>query len=209
MTAYSYDNNGNLTAVQSPGVNGLSVLTTDYVFNNLGRKVKAIQPDPATGQTDLIGTTDPNCPKSYVGYDASGNLVSTTDPNGNTTSYLYNLAGRQTQAIDALGDTTTTLYDAVGNVLGVTDPLGNTTRYQYDTMNRKIAQISPLPGSADAQASGSPLPYSGKGQGVRAISVPGFGAVVCRRPHHNLVLRPQRQRHGRHRSAGQYDLDAV
>jgi YD repeat-containing protein len=148
-TSYTLDGNGNVIAVTTPGINTAASLTTDYVFDNLNRKIEEIQPDPATGTTSA---TDRNCPRTTWDYDQNGNLVSTTDPNGNVTAYAYNLAGRQTQVTDALGDTTTTVYDAVGNVLCVTNALGATTFFQYDTMNRKVAEIDPLPAPC------SPLP---------------------------------------------------
>ena len=128
-TSYTLDGNGNVIAVTTPGINTAASLTTDYVFDNLNRKIEEIQPDPATGTTSA---TDRNCPRTTWDYDQNGNLVFTTDPNGNVTAYAYNLAGRQTQVTDALGDTTTTVYDAVGNVLCVTNALGATTFFQYE-----------------------------------------------------------------------------
>ena len=156
-TSYKLDGDGNVIVVTTPGINTAATLTTDYIFDNLDRKVEEIQPDPATAFT---GTTDRNCPTTFWNYDQNGNLASTTDPNGNTTSYTYNVAGQQTAVTDALGDVTTTDYDAVGNVLSVTDASGRTTTYQYDTMNRKIAESDPVAGvPASAGSSSSLIPY--------------------------------------------------
>ena len=137
--------------------------TTQYVFDALDRKVAEI--DPAAPCV-VNGVTQTVSPTTTYAYDAAGNMVATTDPNGNVTSYVYNLEGRQTETIDALGDTTTTVYDAVGNVLWVTNALGATTFFLYDAMDRRIAEISPLP-------------QAGEGQGVRVLSVPGLGQVIC------------------------------
>ena len=107
---------------------------TQYVYDNLGRKIETIAPDPGTGS-----------PTTLYGYDLDSNLISTTDPLGHTTSYHCDAFNRQTQVIDALGNTATTQYDVVGDVTATTDPLGRTTTYQYNRLGQKVFQSQPNP----------------------------------------------------------------
>ena len=151
-TWYYYDANSNLQyVVDSAGATGTrpttfsasAYYTTQYVYDNLGRKIEEIDPLSAAGGYQ---------PTTLYAYNQTGNLVSTTDADGNTTTYAYNVAGEQTQVTDALGNTTSAVYDAVGNVLAATNALGATTFYQYDSMNRKIAEAEPLPNSTATPA---------------------------------------------------------
>ena len=161
--------------------------TTEYVYDNLDRKIEEIAPSSSTGEAR---------PTTTYAFDASGNMVSTTDADGNVTSYCYNIEGRRTETIDALGDTTTTVYDAVGNVLSVADALGHTTSFVYDPMDQKDFPNLPSPSGRGAGGEGNFRPRSGLGR-------------ACRRPDHDLDLRQKRERHVRDRSPGQHDLDGV
>ena len=97
-TRYFYDNDGNLRYVVDPrGTDAKeAAYTTEYDYDNLGRKTSAIAPDP-DGSGPLARPTT-----QYV-YDANGNLEHVVDPLGNSTWYQYDKLGRQTKVTDALG----------------------------------------------------------------------------------------------------------
>ena len=121
---------------------------TDYVYDNLNRKIEEVDPNPATGVTS---STDPNCPKTYYAYDPNGNLLSTTDPDLHTTYTSYDALNRAVKSVSAEGsgpgDThfaTTTVFDAVGNTVSVTDPDGNMTNYTDDRLNRQTQVMDPF-----------------------------------------------------------------
>jgi len=118
--------------------------TTTYQYDNLGRRLKEIQPDPDGGG---VLTS----PETTYAYDANGNLTSTSDPLSHVTWEVYDDLNRRIRTVDALGSgpddlghATITVYDAVGNVVSVTDPEENTTSYAYDRLNRVVAETDPL-----------------------------------------------------------------
>ncbi|HEV2969531.1 MAG TPA: autotransporter-associated beta strand repeat-containing protein [Pirellulales bacterium] len=184
-TQFFYDNNGNLQYVvnaaypnnhqpyidqnpsgyldaNSPTNDTNHFFTTTYVYDNLNRKVKEIDPSP--GFLPNSQSPAPR-PQTVLTYNQTGELSQTTDPLGNNTYFGYNLEGEQTQVVDALGSgptdasqMTTKLYDAVGNVLGVTDPLGRTTQFQYEALNRKVKEIAPAPAQFSGPASSQTNP---------------------------------------------------
>ena len=140
-TWYYYDAAGNLQYVVNPmeatanrpiTFSSSPNYTTEYVHDNLGRKIEEIQPDPDGGG---------NRPTTVYAYDANGNLSSVTDPLGNVTRYAYDPRNRAVQTTDALGasgatggssasaHTTTTVFDAVGNALFAIDAVGSVTSY--------------------------------------------------------------------------------
>jgi RHS repeat-associated protein len=154
-TWHYYDANGNLQYEVNPlgaGANrpvefsSSPDYTTEYVYDQLGRKIQEILPDPDSGSGPQTR------PTTTYAFDAGGNLASKSDPLGNVTRYVYDLRNRMTQVTDALGAyagdpayTTSTCYDAAGNAVLVIDALGRITVYQYDALNRKISQTTPLP----------------------------------------------------------------
>ena len=149
--------------------------TTQYVFDNLSRKIETIAPDP-DDYTAEGGTNGPlAAPTTYYGYDANGNLKYVTDPlntagaedTSHTTWYFYDGLNRQTCVIDALAglsasqgmannpprrpsNATVTTYDALGDVSTVTQSVNGattqTTTYFYDDLGRKKQVNSPPPG---------------------------------------------------------------
>jgi RHS repeat-associated protein len=109
--------------------------TTDFSFDNLGRRVSSAAPAPAVGVARSV---------TRFAYDAAGNLTAVTDPLGFVTTYGYDLLDRRTKVTDARGFSTVTTYDAVGNTTSVTDASGNVTRYAYDRRNRLVTETDPL-----------------------------------------------------------------
>jgi RHS repeat-associated protein len=109
--------------------------TTDFGFDNLGRKVSSTAPAPAVGA---------DRPVTRYAFDAVGNLTAVTDPLGFVTAYGYDLLDRRTTVTDARGFSTVTTYDAVGNTTSVADASGNVTRYAYDRRNRLVTETDPL-----------------------------------------------------------------
>ncbi|MBN1378392.1 MAG: RHS domain-containing protein, partial [Gammaproteobacteria bacterium] len=118
-TGYTYDNNGNATAITDPR----NSITTQS-FDALNRLI-SIQ-DPINGASALT---------EYV-YDDQDNLTSVTDPEGNITTYTYNGFGEVISQTSPNTGTTTYTYDAAGNRLSQTDARNITVQYHYDTLDR-------------------------------------------------------------------------
>jgi YD repeat-containing protein/autotransporter-associated beta strand protein len=111
--------------------------TTDYAYDNLGRRTSETAPDPD-------GAGPLTRPVTRYGYDAVGNRTSVTDPLGFVAAYAYDALDRRTTVTDARGFATVTTYDARGNTTSVTDASGNVTRYAYDRLNRLTSETDPL-----------------------------------------------------------------
>jgi RHS repeat-associated protein len=184
---------GNTTTTTYDELGRVSLVTdamgrsTEYLYDNLGRKIEEIDADPASG---VASATDPNCPKTYYGYDADGNLACTTGPLGayagdpaHTTWYFYDGLNRQTCVVNALADTTyssdvtpatqpsdseMTQYDALGDVIATTDELGRTTAYVFDNLGRQIEEI-------DADGHTSWTDYDALNRVVKSVSALGNG----------------------------------
>jgi RHS repeat-associated protein len=109
--------------------------TTDFGFDNLGRRVSATAPAPAVGAARSV---------TRYAYDAVGNLTAVADPLGFVTTYGYDQLDRRTTVTDARGFSTLTSYDTVGNTTSLTDASGNVTRYAYDRRNRLVTETDPL-----------------------------------------------------------------
>ena len=144
-TMTSYDALGDVSTV-TQSVDGATTRTTQYGYDNLGRKISETDPQVTDGLTGL-----PVTPITRYSYDLNGNLLSTTDPDLHTTWTDYDALNRVVKTVSADGSgpnethyATTTVYDAVGNVLSVTDPDGNVTSYVYDNLNRQIETVNAL-----------------------------------------------------------------
>lgn len=122
-TLYTYDANGNETAVNAPF--GRNVARQ---FDELNR-VRQIT-DPGSGVTRFA-------------HDARDNLVSVTDPRNLVTSYGYNGFGELISQTSPDTGTTTHAYDAVGNLESRTDARGVTGTYRYDALNRLTTLVYP------------------------------------------------------------------
>ena len=130
----TYDAVGNVVAVTDQLGN-----TTNYVYDERGRLLEEILPDPIAGDGDFERSTT-----SYS-YDENGNLTSFVDAENNETQYEYDSHNRQTAVIDAYSNSSTTAYDIMGNVASITDKLDNTTNYKYDALGRLIEELLPAP----------------------------------------------------------------
>ena len=78
-TAFTYDNNGNQTAIAAP------------MSRNTGNAF-----DPLNSLTQV---TDPGTGTTQFGYNAPDQLVSVTDPRSKVTSYTYNALGDLVQQL--------------------------------------------------------------------------------------------------------------
>ncbi|MGH6839980.1 MAG: RHS repeat-associated core domain-containing protein, partial [Methylocella sp.] len=116
-TVYTYDNEGNLTAVTDP----LNHVTT-YAYDALNRLAEAI--DPKGGTT-------------FYGYDANDHLTSVTDPRDLKTVYKWDGLDDQLKLHSPDTGVTKRTFDAAGNVVTSTDARGMTTNYSYDALNRR------------------------------------------------------------------------
>jgi RHS repeat-associated protein len=91
--------------------------TTAYQYDELGRRVKVINP--------LMGVTE------YT-YDNRDNVIALKDAKGNTTTFEYDRNNRLTKETRPLGQATTYQYDPVGNLIRKIDAKGQKTEYEYD-----------------------------------------------------------------------------
>ncbi|MFN8036450.1 MAG: DNRLRE domain-containing protein [Acidimicrobiia bacterium] len=129
VTAYTYDDLGDLTTVTSP----LNELTS--ITYNAAQEPISVR-DPSGNATTLVR-------------DVAGRLIKSTDPLGRATSATFDQAGRQTALIrsGAAGgilSTTSFAYDAAGNQTSTTTPAGWTTNRAYDAANRITTMTEPV-----------------------------------------------------------------
>jgi RHS repeat-associated protein len=119
VTAYGYDERGDLTSVTDPNGN-----LTSYVYDDFGQLLQQV--------SGVTGTTT-------YSYDAASNLVSTVDANGAATSKSYDALNRLVSSTSTLGSATETVtwtYDGgvpfgKGRLTAMSDPAGATT-YAYE-----------------------------------------------------------------------------
>jgi len=116
ITTYTYDANGNVTAVKDP-----NNFTTSTQYDQLNRAILVTNP---LGQN--ITTT----------YTAADKIASIKDPKNNTTAYTYNGFGDQTQIASPDTGNSSYVYNAAGLVTSKTDSRGKTVFYQYDVLGR-------------------------------------------------------------------------
>jgi RHS repeat-associated protein len=116
ITNYTYDANGNVTAIKDP-----NNLTTSTQYDQLNRPILVTNP---LGQN--ITTT----------YTAADKIASIKDPKNNTTAYTYNGFGDQTQIASPDTGNSSYVYNEAGLVTSKTDSRGKTMFYQYDVLGR-------------------------------------------------------------------------
>jgi YD repeat-containing protein len=115
-TTFTYDNDGNQTAIAAP----LSRNASDQ-YDALSR---------------LTQITDPNSGVTQFSYDANNNLASVKDPRSLTTTYSHDGFGDVTQQVSPDTGTTISTYDSGGNLKTATDARGAVATYSYDALNR-------------------------------------------------------------------------
>ncbi|QDQ25733.1 LysM peptidoglycan-binding domain-containing protein [Chitinimonas arctica] len=123
-TEYSYDAQGHTLSV-TQGAGKPEAQTTQYVYDNLGRRTQEIV-DPA----GLKLTT-------RYEYNRADQVIAKRDALGNTSRFVYDAAGQLTHSIDPLGAVVSQQYDAAGRV-------SRTVAYA------KTVNLSALPVLADA-----------------------------------------------------------
>ncbi|HEY2961613.1 MAG TPA: RHS repeat-associated core domain-containing protein [Pyrinomonadaceae bacterium] len=124
---YTYDANGDLTAVAQPEID--TPMRYEYDPGHFFRKGV-----DARGNPEATNTYFPN-----------GRLQSITDAMGKTTSYSYDLVNNST-TITHPDNTGTTIqrFDANGLMLSETDPLNRTRTYTYDANRNKKTETDAL-----------------------------------------------------------------
>ncbi len=102
---YDYYPDGKLKKITYPRLNDGSLLTTEYVYNPLGR------------MTSMANKKGGNIFSQYsYTYDANGNIITVND--GTTTkTYVYDKLNRLISIIPQTGKATTYAYDLMGNRL--------------------------------------------------------------------------------------------
>ena len=158
-TAYSYDENGNLTGVTDP-LGGKTV----YSYDERSRLVKAVSPGGAETSyeydslSDLTAVVNAEGIRNTYTYDIKGRLtgenlagkeqyayaydaldrIVAVSGENSTVTYAYNGTGDLTGVTNGNGGTTSYTYDKAGNLTGTTDPMGNQTANTYDEMGRIV-----------------------------------------------------------------------
>ena len=123
-TAYTYDNQGNVTGIDGP-LAGTGDTTTN-AYDALNRLTQMTNP-----LSGVVG----------YGYNGVDQLTSVTDPRSLVTSYSYDGLNNLNQQVSPDTGTTANTYDAAGNLLTSTDAKSQVTTYTYDTLNR-VASIT-------------------------------------------------------------------
>ena len=140
-TTYTYDAQGEQTAVSVPPATGSSTrATTTNVYDAAGQQLEVEAPPATSGGSDVDTVNT---------YDAGGNLSTTTTAYGTTS------ASTTSNCYDPDGDKTATV-PGTGNTSGVAScsasfPWGTTSSYQtssqFDSAGNLISSTSPNPGS--------------------------------------------------------------
>jgi len=120
-TTFTYDGNGNQTAINAP-----LTRSSSYAYDSLNR-VKSV--------TDQAGYA------TNFTYNANNKLLSVFDPRSLWTRYTYNGVDDLTQQVSGSTGTTTNTYDSAGNLKTSTDARNTTATYSFDTLNR-VTQIA-------------------------------------------------------------------
>ncbi len=128
-TSYTYDSNGNQTAINAPLSRSAS-----KAYDALNR---------------LKQVTDPTSGNTYLAYDADNNVTTVTDPKGLATTYAYNGFGDLVSQTSPDTGVTVSTYDSGGNVATATDARSAVATYSYDTLNRVTGAAYSQGGTTD------------------------------------------------------------
>ncbi|MCK0088962.1 DNRLRE domain-containing protein [[Clostridium] symbiosum] len=163
-TAYSYDKNGQPTAVTYADGSGISYaydregrvirmtakngLVTEITYDGNGNII-AVSDDGTRvyhftydRNNRLVKTEDPQGGTAVYTYDGAGNLKGRTNEEGHETRYAYDAAGRLQEIKDAVGGAVSLVYDLNGNVLKTTDQNGHSSNYHYDVLGELLAIVN-------------------------------------------------------------------
>jgi YD repeat-containing protein len=124
VSALSYDNQGNLTAVNGP-LSGTGD-TTRYAYDALHRLIRVTAPDTGQVRTTL---------------NALDQATQIIDPRNLATAYAQNALGNQTRLTSPDTGITNRTFDAAGNVLTETDAAGRTVTRTWDALNRMLTEV--------------------------------------------------------------------
>ncbi|MDA1049218.1 MAG: hypothetical protein O3C40_01890, partial [Planctomycetota bacterium] len=187
---YSYDDAGRRTQQNGPGV--LGEVITEYVYDNLGRVTKLIDPldtetrykyDSSGNVIQVMQVPSGLLPPDDVGpatqyaYNADERLAHVTDESGYQTSYTLNDRGllERTTLPDPDGSGpqgrpyTLNTYDNMGRLIEVSDQLRRKTTYEYDSRSRVTKVTEPDPDWGGALA--APVTTSAYDNAGRVTSV--------------------------------------
>ena len=120
-TRWSYDANGNATALVNPAGSPLT-----QAFDPLDRVVSVVAPDG--------GTTG-------LAYDQKDGLTQNTDPKAVVTQFVRNGFGEVIQESSPDRGTSVTWYDAAGNVTRTQDGRGQIVDYTRDVLGRVLLKV--------------------------------------------------------------------
>jgi len=159
---YLYDGAGNLSTIQKPGIQPVSItsdaghvpvlvagLANDKTAANeydfLGRPIsmglaggESLTIEYAAGGSELT-IVDPTGAQVLLSYDGELNLTKVVDPLGRETTYEYlEGASGPTAAVDPLGRVTALEYDVAGRLAGLELPGGNIARFYYSNSGQLI-----------------------------------------------------------------------
>jgi YD repeat-containing protein len=169
-TRYSYDNEGNLTAV----TDALGHTTRITAYDRHGHPLKIIDPNGRITELTyhargwLLSRTEGD-QTTTIDYDAVGQPIHVRLPGSEQLHYSYdtahrliavadNLGNRQDYSLDALGNRLEqqikdpdgqlarlqkTGFDGFGRLTQVLDPYGNVATYQYDDNGNRTGAIDP------------------------------------------------------------------
>ncbi|WP_436852483.1 RHS repeat-associated core domain-containing protein [Nocardiopsis dassonvillei] len=166
-TTYSYDNVGNMTAMDEPGPMGTTSfgydalsrvtsvtdgngVTLEYGYDRLDRIVSISQGGDLLQAIAYDGngrqiTTHTDQASVEHSYNGRGDLLETvrTDSAGSErTTYAYDAAGNVTEMVEH-GKTTTYGYDAAFRLTSLTDHTGAETTFTNDANNRRTSITHP------------------------------------------------------------------
>ena len=149
ITAYDYDNAGQLTKVTLPDTSFLSYsydaahrLTgmsdnlgnrIAYTLDAMGNRTQEQVSDPANALAQT---------RSRI-YDNVNRLAQELGAQNQTTTYGYDNQGKITTLIDPLNRATSNQYDALNRLKQVTDPNSGVTQYAYNGIDQLVSVTDP------------------------------------------------------------------
>lgn len=214
-TTYVYNDRGNLTSLQLPGMGA-----TNITYDQWQRPITVTQPNGGRWQYE---------------YDEAGNLVQRINPLGVATEFEYE-QGQISRIINALGAFTRMEYNAqhllsdvilpndshiqynydfLGRATKITDPNGAVTEWQYNRLNKPIQQKDSTGNTSTLEydSMGNAIAVSDRHQSV-ALRYNFFGDVMERRQG-NTVMQFGYDKEGQllhiineHREIYRFELDA-